>query len=337
MIGLLDPYLPSERPPWITLNVAQACGLTICAWRIVTIIQELATLIQSIRVMIKLLRDLFFIFSDDDVQSALVRRVQVTGRGRPQNFPSVQCTNKFLLQVYTFNYRHGKSWEYISHLFEKFFSQHQIPHKKFRPMIEACVRKVREMLSSEERHVFYNTIIDLQFIGPCAASVGLKRINLLDVTQLNSPLSSEISNKLILELHDFFKKEGLSEKYFFTVMQILQPDMFAPLCAKEFFQSITRLKNTYQKLNKNKSKTDESNKLLSEIFSVKAIARAIPCSPPPLPRASLSTTTKPENKIDLNEKVNELKNELTIIKKLYSDSLANMKGSETIISDIKKI
>ena len=34
--------------------------------------------------------------------------------------------------------------------------------------------------------------------------------------------------------------------------------------------------------------------------------------------------------------MNELKNELTIIKELYSDSLANMKGSETIISDINK-
>ena len=129
----------------------------------------------------------------------------MTGKGRRPDMSTIRCTNRVLLQVYNIKMQHI-SWEAINVQLGRWFVDQRADTFRSLTVIEQVVRDVTQ-LQPVDRAIFYDTLVDLKFVGTFCEAAGLRRPDLLVLFTELPALSEEMLSKgPLLELWAFSTK-----------------------------------------------------------------------------------------------------------------------------------
>lgn len=101
------------------------------------------------------------------------------------------------------------SWNQISRAMEKMF---RFPQRRFRPVIESAVTKL-EKLEFEELKVQLVYTLDLCYIGPRCAALGIDRDTIMTFADMTFP-DGALSRGVVYELEKFQSLEKLDNGIF---------------------------------------------------------------------------------------------------------------------------
>ncbi|XP_041375279.1 uncharacterized protein LOC121388120 [Gigantopelta aegis] len=139
------------------------------------------------------------------------------GQGRPPSLPANDQNPTYLqlLQIHNMKKETKVSWNQISRAMEKMFGFSQ---RRFRAVIESAVTKMGKF-EFEDMKVQLMSTVDLRYIGPRCAALGIDREKLLNITLLNEMIfpDSALSRGVVYELEHFSKFREIRQWDFCSV------------------------------------------------------------------------------------------------------------------------
>ena len=137
------------------------------------------------------------------------RHLLAKGRGRPPKLPEMsdKATHLQLLQMDSLRVELKKSWKIVAEVMGQMF---QFPASRFRHLIEkTAVQSGKQDLEAVPD--FLQKKINFNYVGPWCSALGVNRVQLLDITLLNSSVFRPecLQRGLLLELDNFRNLEKL--------------------------------------------------------------------------------------------------------------------------------
>ena len=166
--------------------------------------------------------------------------------------------------MFALKLKYNKSWEYVLDFLTELLSEFEIPKRRLRDFVEKAIVDL-DSHTCEERQELYAINLDLDYVGPACADLGITRRKVLDVTKLTGVSSDVVTNQLIIEIYDLCKKDRIDEEYIVLVLQNLLPSM--NLETKEVQKCVRSLKSQQQNLAKNKTRSEKYENFMNELFT----------------------------------------------------------------------
>ncbi|XP_041105202.1 uncharacterized protein LOC121315200 [Polyodon spathula] len=200
-----------------------------------------------------------------------------TAKGNNQNTLLVPHNNRMLLQIGLLKEENQVAWKYVQDWLEALFPKYR--SARLRSLIEkASVSALR--LNAEERAMFLEEEVNLEYVGPVCDSLGIRRTDLLECTDLSEkiPPGDPVTNALLLEWDSFVRKEKIDPSVIVTWLKNFHSQFCSDGNTHKAYKTlqlqIQKIKLDYRMHQKNKYK---KNSLFSDFLQAEFI---------PIPSAS---------------------------------------------------
>ncbi|KAJ3608689.1 hypothetical protein NHX12_023220 [Muraenolepis orangiensis] len=145
--------------------------------------------------------------------------------GKPAGFgldlDTQPCKNRLLIQVGLMREDNHLTWGAVVEWLQKILPDHQSAF--FQGLIEMGIATALS-LESAAQHVFLDSEVNFNFVGPMCDIIGVERMALLDMTDISERAQSiGVTNGLILELCDFAAREKQDPTVLVTWLQNFYP------------------------------------------------------------------------------------------------------------------
>ncbi|RXM93880.1 hypothetical protein EOD39_18610 [Acipenser ruthenus] len=196
-----------------------------------------------------------------------------TANGNSHSLILVPYNNHMLLQIGLLKEENQVPWKYVQDWLEQLFPKYR--SARLRSLIEKASTNVLG-LSAEERAMFLEEEVNLEYVGPVCDSLGIRRTDLLECTDLSEkiPSGDPVTNALLLEWDSFVRKEKIDPSVIVTWLKNFHPQFCSDGNTHKAYKTlqlqIKKMKVNYRVHQKSKYK---KNSLLNQFLQAEFIWR----------------------------------------------------------------
>ncbi|XP_033914500.2 uncharacterized protein LOC117435453 [Acipenser ruthenus] len=207
----------------------------------------------------------------NDYYSRLQEVFLGTAKGNHQNPLLVPHNNRMLLQIGLLKEENQVAWKYVQDWLETMFPKYR--SARLRSLIEKASANALG-LSAQERAMFLEEEVNLEYVGPVCDGLGIRRTDLLECADLSEkiPSGDPVTNALLLEWDSFVRKEKIDPSIIVTWLKNFYPQFCSDGNTHKAYKTlqlqIKKMKVNYRIHQKNKFK---KNSLFNQFLEAEFI------------------------------------------------------------------